>query len=109
MRPAAVIGGGQPTRSDERDHQIALRADAQMEGFQSGPSAAFDWSRDAPQRRMQQEADNEVFEIVNLGGDRARIRVKSSGLCLEDPGRGGTIRQNRCNRSLMNQVFILTQ
>ena len=53
--------------------------------------------------------DNELFEIVNLGGDRVQIRVKSSGLCLEDPGRGGTIRQNRCSPSLPNQEFILTE
>jgi O-glycosyl hydrolase len=49
---------------------------------------------------------NELFEIVDLGGGRMQIRVKSSGLCLEDPGRGGTIRQNRCNQSILNQVFI---
>ncbi len=52
---------------------------------------------------------NELFEIVHLGGDRVQIRVKSSGLCLEDPGSGGTIRQNRCNQSILNQVFTLTE
>jgi O-glycosyl hydrolase len=52
--------------------------------------------------------DNELFGIVNLGAGRVQIRVKSSGLCLEDPGRGGTIRQNRCNQSMPNQVFVLT-
>jgi O-glycosyl hydrolase len=51
--------------------------------------------------------DNELFEIRDLGGGRVQIRVKSGGLCLEDPGRGGTIRQNRCNPSLPNQKFIL--
>ncbi len=40
------IGGG-----DDPTH-THMRADAQMEGFQSGPNAAFDWTRDAPQRRM---------------------------------------------------------
>ncbi len=54
-------------------------------------------------------ADNELFEIVDLGGDRVQIRVKSSGFCLEDPGRGGTICQNLCNESNRNQVFILTR
>jgi hypothetical protein len=53
--------------------------------------------------------DNELFEVVDLGGDRVQLRVKSSGLCLEDPGRGGTIRQNRCSRSIQNQAFILTE
>jgi hypothetical protein len=55
------------------------------------------------------QPDNELFQIVDLGKDRMQIRVKSSGLCLEDPGRGGTIRQNRCNPSILNQVFIFTE
>jgi hypothetical protein len=67
-----------------------------------GPGNLIQWNCDGPL------PDNELFEIVELGGDRVQIRVKSSGLCLEDPGRGGTIRQNRCNRSLMNQVYMLT-
>jgi O-glycosyl hydrolase len=53
--------------------------------------------------------DNELFEILDLGGNRVQIRVKSSGLCLEDPSRGGTIRQNGCSRSLPNQEFTLTE
>jgi O-glycosyl hydrolase len=52
---------------------------------------------------------NELFEVVNLGASPFQIRVKSSGLCLEDPGRGGTIRQNRCNQSNPNQEFTLTE
>jgi len=52
---------------------------------------------------------NELFEVVTMGREHAQIRVKSSGLCLEDPGRGGTIRQNRCNPSIPNQEFILTE
>jgi O-glycosyl hydrolase len=53
--------------------------------------------------------DNELFEIASQGAERVQIRVKSSGFCLEDPGRGGTIRQNRCSPSLPNQEFILTE
>ena len=53
--------------------------------------------------------DNELFGIVDLGADGVQIHVKGSGLCLEDPGRGGTIRQSRCNRSNPNQVFALTE
>lgn len=53
--------------------------------------------------------DNELFEIVSMGGNLVRIRVKNSGLCLEDPGRGGTIRQNHCNGSNPNQEFTLTE
>jgi hypothetical protein len=50
---------------------------------------------------------NELFKIVALGENRAQIRVKRSGLCLEDPGRGGTIRQNKCSQSNPNQQFHL--
>jgi O-glycosyl hydrolase len=53
--------------------------------------------------------DNELFKIVDLDGGRLQIRVKSSGLCLEDPGRGGTIRQNGCDQSIPNQVFIFPE
>jgi O-glycosyl hydrolase len=52
---------------------------------------------------------NELFKLLDLGGGgRQQIRVKNSGLCLEDPGRGGTIRQNVCSSS-PNQIFTLTQ
>jgi hypothetical protein len=51
-------------------------------------------------------SDSELFKLVDLGGGRQQIRVKNSGLCLEDPGRGGTIRQNVCSSSL-NQTFRL--
>jgi O-glycosyl hydrolase len=50
---------------------------------------------------------NELFKIVALGENRVQIGVKRSGLCLEDPGRGGTIRQNKCNQSNPNQQFHL--
>jgi O-glycosyl hydrolase len=52
---------------------------------------------------------NELFEIINTEAGRVRIRVKASGLCLEDPGRGGTIRQNRCVSSSLHQSFVLTE
>jgi Ricin-type beta-trefoil lectin domain-like len=52
--------------------------------------------------------DNELFKLVDLGGGRQQIRVKNSGLCLEDPGSGGTIRQNVCSSS-PNQTFTLTE
>ena len=50
---------------------------------------------------------SELFKIVALGENRAQIRVKRSGMCLEDPGRGGTIRQDKCNQSNPNQQFHL--
>ena len=51
--------------------------------------------------------DNELFKIVDEGEGRVRFQVKNSGLCLEDPGRGGTIRQNLCSVSNRNQRFSL--
>ncbi|HYL98335.1 MAG TPA: glycoside hydrolase [Blastocatellia bacterium] len=71
-------------------------------------------------------AANELFQFIDLsalktGHSQAKnhsagndfgpfqIRLKSSGLCLEDPGRGGTLRQNVCNSSAANQRFFLTQ
>jgi len=51
--------------------------------------------------------DNELFAVSDEGHGRVRIRVKSSGLCLEDPGRGGTIRQNICRPSELSQQFTL--
>lgn len=53
-------------------------------------------------------SDNELFQVVAVGENRAQVRVKNSGLCLEDPGRGGTIRQNLCAVSAPNQTFTIT-
>ena len=56
------IGGG-----DDPTH-ASMWADAQMEGFQTGPAAAFDWTKDAAQRRMLQEAKNwgaNIFEAFS--------------------------------------------
>jgi hypothetical protein len=50
---------------------------------------------------------DELFKNAALGDSRQQIRVKRGGLCLEDPGRGGTIRQNKCNQSNPNQRFHL--
>jgi len=54
-------------------------------------------------------SSDQLFEAVNLGRDRVQFRVKSSGLCLEDPGRGGTIKQSWCNPSMSNQEFTLVE
>ena len=68
-----------------------------------GPGNLIQWTcSDGP------VPDNELFKVVAVGGNRLQIRIKSSGLCLEDPGRGGTLRQNLCNPSLAAQDFILT-
>ena len=57
------IGGG-----DDPAH-AHMRPDAQMEGYRAGPDAPFDWSRDAPQRRMLQEARKRganIFEAISF-------------------------------------------
>ena len=66
-----------------------------------GPGNLIQWSCSA-------SFDNELFKLVDLGRGRQQIRVKNSGLCLEDPGSGGTIRQNVCSSS-PNQIFTLTK
>jgi galactan endo-1,6-beta-galactosidase len=50
---------------------------------------------------------NELFEITPAGQGMYRIRARGSGLCLEDPGAGGTIRQNRCDAASAKQIFSL--
>ncbi|HKS79987.1 MAG TPA: glycoside hydrolase [Candidatus Acidoferrales bacterium] len=52
---------------------------------------------------------NELFQVVDAGSNRVNLRVKNSGLCLEDPGRGRTIRQNQCAPSALNQLFTLAE
>jgi O-glycosyl hydrolase len=52
--------------------------------------------------------DNELFEMLPAGAGRYRMRVKNSGLCLEDPGTGGTLRQNHCDPGSLKQSFVLT-
>ena len=57
------IGGG-----DDPAH-AHMRPDAQMEGFQSGSGASFDWTRDAAQRRMLHEAikrSADLFEAFSV-------------------------------------------
>ena len=54
-------------------------------------------------------SDNELFQVVAVGENRAHVRVKNSGLCLEDPGRGGTIRQNLCAVLAPNQTFTIAE
>ena len=66
-----------------------------------GPGNLIQWSCSA-------SFDNELFKLVDLGRGRQQIRVKNSGLCLEDPGSGGTIRQNVCSSS-PNQTFALSE
>lgn len=51
--------------------------------------------------------ENELFRIEIATPGAYRIRVKESGLCLEDPGKGGTLRQNRCDAAAANQKFSL--
>lgn len=56
------IGGG-----DDPAHKH-MRPDCQMEGFQTTQGAPFDWTRDAPQRRMLQEAKKRganIFEAAS--------------------------------------------
>jgi hypothetical protein len=68
-----------------------------------GPGNLIQWSCSGSSL-----SDNELFKLIEVGGGRQQIRVKNGGLCLEDPGSGGTIRQNVCSSS-PNQTFALTE
>ncbi|MBV8537952.1 MAG: RICIN domain-containing protein, partial [Alphaproteobacteria bacterium] len=50
---------------------------------------------------------NELFRPEAAAGGSYRLHVKSSDLCLEDPGPGGTLRQNRCDATAAKQRFML--
>jgi galactan endo-1,6-beta-galactosidase len=50
---------------------------------------------------------NELFRMQAVGADAYQIQVKNSGLCLEDPGGSGTIRQNHCSSKSAQQIFKL--
>jgi hypothetical protein len=72
-----IAGGDNPVHKH-------MRADAQMEGFQSGPNAPFDWTRDASQRRMLQggeEARRKYFRgrlvFPSLLDDFQRLFLRS--------------------------------
>ncbi|GGA19653.1 glycoside hydrolase [Dyella nitratireducens] len=56
-----IAGGDDPSHTH-------MRPDAQLEGYQSGPAAPFDWNRDVPQRKMLQEAKKRgaaIFEAAS--------------------------------------------
>lgn len=77
------IGGG-----DDPTH-THMRPDAQMEGYQSEPGAPFDWTRDAPQRRMLQEAKQRganIFEAASYSPPYwMTVSGCSSGSSAQDP------------------------
>jgi len=50
---------------------------------------------------------NELFRLEAATPGTYRIQVKSSDLCLEDPGAGGTLRQNYCDPASEKQRFTL--
>jgi hypothetical protein len=78
-----------------------MRADAQMEGFQAGPAAAFDWTRDAAQRRMLQEAKHrgaDIFEAFSVSPPYWMTVSGSSG--------GGTVAHQDNLRADMHESFV---
>jgi O-glycosyl hydrolase len=89
------IAGG-----DDPAHQH-MRPDAQMEGYQSGPSAAFDWTRDAPQRRMLQEAKKRGAHIFEAASYSPPYWMTASG-CSS----GGKERGQDNLRADMQESFV---
>jgi O-glycosyl hydrolase len=90
------IGGG-----DDPTH-TSMRADAQMEGFQAGPAAAFDWTRDAAQRRMLQEAKNRGANVFEAFAVSPPYWMTVSGCSA-----GGTVPHQDNLRPDMYESFII--
>ena len=89
------IGGG-----DDPTH-ASMRADAQMEGFQAGPAAAFDWTKDAAQRRMLQEAKNRGANIFEAFSNSPPYWMTLSG-----SSSGGTMAHQDNLRPDMRESFV---
>lgn len=89
------IGGG-----DDPTH-ASMRADAQMEGFQAGPAAAFDWTRDAAQRRMLHEARNRGANIFEAFSNSPPYWMTVSG-----SSSGGTVAHQDNLRPDMRESFV---
>jgi O-glycosyl hydrolase len=89
------IGGG-----DDPSH-THMRPDAQMEGYQSGPDTAFDWTRDAPQRRMLQEAKRRGANIFEASSYSPPYWMTVSG-CSS----GSKERQQDNLRPEMQESFV---
>ena len=89
------IGGG-----DDPTH-ASMWADAQMEGFQAGPAAAFDWTKDAAQRRMLQEAKNRGANIFEAFSNSPPYWMTLSG-----SSSGGSMPHQDNLRPDMRKTFV---
>ncbi|MBV8805430.1 MAG: RICIN domain-containing protein, partial [Sinobacteraceae bacterium] len=89
-----IAGGDDPAHKH-------MRPDAQMEGYQPGPGAAFDWTRDAPQRRMLQEAKKRGADIFEAASYSPPYWMTVSG-CSS----GGKERGQDNLRTDMQQSFV---
>lgn len=84
------IGGGdnpEPGRCP-RPAPPAAQPGARMEGFLAGPGAAYDWSRDAGQRRMLHEAQARGATVFEAFSNSAPWWMTASG-CASGAERAG--------------------
>nr|WP_274617683.1 glycoside hydrolase [Bradyrhizobium oropedii] len=72
-----------------------------MEGYQSGPGAAFDWNRDAAQRRMLQEAKKRGADIFEAASYSPPYWMTASGCSA-----GSKQRQQDNLRPEMRESFV---
>ncbi len=85
------IGGGANPDREACPKLPGKRAQpwAEMEGFQTGPGAAFNWSRDASQRRMLREARRRGADIFEAFSNSAPWWMTASG-CVSGAAQAGT-------------------
>ena len=81
------IGGGDPEPGRCPRPPVA-QPGARMEGFLAGPGAAYDWSRDASQRRMLHEAKARGANVFEAFSNSAPWWMTASG-CTSGAERGG--------------------
>ena len=84
------IGGGE---NPDRNHCVrspseAMKPEARMEGFLTGPGGAYDWSRDAGQRRMLHEAQARGATVFEAFSNSAPWWMTVSG-CVSGAAKRG--------------------
>lgn len=84
------IGGGEDPEPGRcaRPAPPAAQPGARMEGFLTGPGAAYDWSRDASQRRMLREAQARGATVFEAFSNSAPWWMTVSG-CVSGAERPG--------------------
>lgn len=69
-----------------------------------------DWREKQPPSIVAEKTDHPFgfADTLRIAQRTRRFSCVGSGLCFEDPGRGGTFRQDRYSPTLLKQQFSLT-